>query len=505
VVDQPITQDVGTHAAQRLGQLLGMDAEHFRKKGLQRDAAIHGVAAMQARIRIIDPFQDASVEGVHDVPALCAAIDAHYGRHPRGWDTRLSSLADRFFAFRSTSLLSPLDGVSLPLRAELLGSRTRWMQWVVLGTDRLRILALEANTPIGIWYPERDIFLLLRPAAPRPEDFVRHMLHAVLERPTAFLNWLTRASDPRAKRAFIIGEARPAHFMAQTLGFMHRHMEERILPFLQAGHLMVILSDRRFIDPLRVFPELRDYAVLSVRLNDAPGLLRDLGLHCRLNDRRIANTDYGWTARLSGGTQADTAGSEFGAWISIDAERLRFDNQVEGFAACLRRLDAAAREAGKGLKVYWDGWTLAAGNTPSARDLEVIGRIEAIAAEIRAASGVSFTEERLYGRSAEEKIGLAAGCKIALTTYGTANILPTCALGIPTVTYHIAPMVTEAEISSGRYTDPHHTFVVPAEAVDAVEPILPEPHKQRFHVAVPALLDTLDRALAAPTGDSPTA
>jgi hypothetical protein len=112
---------------------------------------------------------------------------------------------------------------------------------------------------------------------------------------------------------------------------------------------------------------------------------------------------------------------------------------------------------------------------------------------------------RIAAAFAQEQIGLAAGCKIALTTYGTANILPTCALAIPTVTYHIAPMVTEAEISSGRYTDPHHTFVVPAEAVDAVEPILPEPHKQRFHVAVPALLDTLDRALAAPTGDTPTA
>lgn len=492
MLERPSKPDADSEAIARLSDLTGIDIAHFRAKRTIRDPATHGAVALRNLVRIVNPFADEPIEGVADRVALSAAVATHYGKDPAGWEATLGSIVDHFFTARPLSLFSPLDGEALPLRAEVLGTRTRWMQWIVLGKRRLRILALEANTPVGIWYPERNEFLLVRTGIPKPEEFVRHMVYAVVERPAAFLRWLEAASHRRARRAFIVGEARPSHFMAQTLGFLHRHMQDRILPFLEEGHLLVILSDRSFIQPLTVFPELRNRATLMVSVQEAPALLAGLGLHCRLNDRRIGNTDYGWTARLGGRTaEAD----EYGVWVGIDAERMRFDNQVEGFAACLRRLADVAKGEGRRLKVYWDGWTLAAGNRPRERDLEVIGRIDEIAARIKAMLPQDVAEERLQGRSAEEKIGLASGCRIAIATFGTATILPTCALGIPTVTYHAPAMFDAIPIASGKYCDPAHTLPVPPEAITLVGGMAAEPHKQVFAVAVPALLATLEQAI----------
>ncbi len=480
----------------RLAALLGIDQLHLRDRRNPRDPATHGIAALVGQTRIVNPFDPGADGSLVNRVELGRLVTAHYGRGPKAWDARLADTTKRFFTGRPGRFYSPLDGALLPAVGELFGSRLRWLQWVVLQHAPLRILILEANSPICIWYPERQTLLALRESTSTFALAFRQLLHLVLEQPAAFLAWLDAAGRPAARRAFIIGEARPSHFMAQTLGFVERHLEDLILPFLKAGHLLTVLSDRSFVDPLRVFPELRNYPVLAVPLEQAPAILCSLGLHCRLNDRRITNTSFGWVSRLRAADTVQEGRPVLGVLVSVDAERMRFDNQIPAFAACLERLGREAASLGASLTVYWDGWTVAAGNVPGPRDHAVCGRIASIASAIREACPARFEEVVLYGRSIEDKIGLATDCRIALATYGTATILPTCALAVPTITYHIESVVNDAVIRSARYLDPAHAVAVPASAVTAVAPMEEQPHRQRFHVEIPALLAVLEEVLS---------
>lgn len=479
-----------------LARRLGIAPEHFSSAAARGAPDTFGLTALLAQTPIVNPFDDEAVDGVADIEALREDVRVHYARSVKGtgWANGIAAIHDTFFAGTKPMLYSPLDGKALPLQAELFGSRLRWGQWLVLDHQPLRVLILESNAPIGIWYPDRPCFFLLRPSLPSAAFDLRQLIASILKRPAEFLTWLDAAKRPGAPRAFILAEPRPAHFMGQSLGFIDRELDQTVLPFLAQGNLIVTLTDRAFVDPLRAFPQLRTFPHLTMRSDDAPGMLRRLGAHCRMNDRRLSHTSFAWADRLRG--DVDASGI-FGVWISIDAERMRYENQVEGLCACLQRLAEAARAAGQTLKVLWDGWTVPAGLTPSPNDRAVIDRITQIVAEIREKCGVSFTEERLYGRSVEDKIALSSGCRIAIATYGTATILPSQVLDVPTVTYQIAEILTEEDMRSGRNLNINNAFPVPTEFVVTVFDEPKKVHLRRFRMETPALLETLDRALKA--------
>ncbi|WP_203075662.1 hypothetical protein [Falsiroseomonas ponticola] len=485
-----------SEAVIQLAGRLGIAPEHFSNAAARREPETFGLQALLDKTTIIDPFLVPEIEGVADIEALREEIRQHYARSVKavGWANGIAAIHDSFFAGTQPMIQSPLDGKALRLKAELFGSRLRWGQWLVLDHQPLRVLVLESNAPIGIWYPDKPCFLLLREAVPSAAFDLRQLIASILKRPAEFLQWLDAASRPGAPRAFILAEARPAHFMGQSLGFIDRELEQTVLPFLAQGNMIVTLTDRAFVDPLRAFPQLRQFAHMTMRIEEAPGMLRRLGVHCRLNDRRLSHTSFAWAERLRG--DVDSSGI-FGVWISVDAERMRYENQVEGLSACLRRLAEAARARGQALKVLWDGWTVPAGLMPTPNDRAVIDRITQIAAEIRENCGVSFTEERLYGRSVEDKIALSGGCRLAIATYGTATILPSQVLDVPTVTYQIAEILTEEDMRSGRNLNIANAFPVPTEFVVTVFAEPQKVHLRRFRMETPALLETLERAIAA--------
>lgn len=487
-------------AVTRLAEALGLDPRDIPPPASgRRHQEGTGIPAILAQTFILNPLGGAIVEHWPDQAAGRRLMERHYGKAKRGWDAKIGEVSERFLTGEPIEFLSPLDNVCLPVEAELFGSRVRWLQWVVLRHAPLRFLILEANTPVAIWYPERNTLLALRDRTATLTLSLRQLLETLFGQPAAFLAWLDMAGRPTARRCFILGEARPSHFMAQTLGFLERNLDRLVLPFLREGHVLAILRDRSFLDPLRVFPALRDFAVLSVTIEQAPRLLRDLGLNCRLNDRRITNTTYGWVARLRREAEPDASRPVFGVLMSIDAERMRFDNQVVAFAACLERLAREAADEGASLTVYWDGWTIPSDHVPGQRDRTVCDRIASIAANIRAACAAPFEEVALYGLAIEDKIRLAKDCRLALATYGTATILPTCALAVPTITYHVAAVCNPAMLRSARYLDPDHAVALPPEAVTPVLPVEEQAHRQRFAVDIPVLLSVLDQVLAGPS------
>lgn len=488
-----------TDAAARLATRLGLDPRHFDPAAIRRQPRHYGPRALLRDTRVLDPFAEEAIDGIADPGAMRDALRLHYGKSKERWDAALGRLLDGFFKAEPVPLYSPLDGTMLPCLAEVMGRGMGWLQLLVLDHQPLRILMLQANAPLAIWYPDRACLLLLRSTTPAKAREPRRLLSHIFQAPDAFLSWLEMASRPNARRAFILAEARPAHFMAQSVGFLTRQLESTVLPFLEAGNLLVVLRDRAFLDPLRIFPELRRLPVLSLSFDQAPEILRDLGLNCRLNDRRLVHSSYDWVGRLRGEEQSPDS---FAVWISIDAERTRFENEVEGLSACLARIGEAVAASGQRLKVLWDGWTVPSGNKPTDHDRAVMARIAERAAAIREASGATFTEERLYGRSVEEKLALSSGCRLGIATFGTATMLPSFALDVPTVTYHSARFLTPEELTSGYSINGAKAYPVPPEAVTDSATVPVKFHMQKFRVEIPALLAALERALAAAMADA---
>ncbi len=346
--------------------------------------------------------------------------------------------------------------------------------------------------PVGLYYPARDLFIIPDQHGYTPELALRSFLTILLGNPERFAEWLARALEGRLRRAFVLGDMRPGHFIRESLGYVDTH-EEALRAFLAKGALLVIIRDWCAIDPLAVFPFLRDTDALVLGRSGVNAAVLDMHLDAHRVLRLRTHRDSGWLQRrLLGEAAAAPAPRRcFRLMLSVDAEKARFLNQVEAFRFVLRRIGAACARLGLALELVWDGWTVA--NLPGEKDFEVMAAIERVIAEITGGLDVAIArEERIFGRSAAAKVPALRDCDLVMVTQGTGAVIPNWLLQRTTITYHIARKV-------GTRSDLWEPRVVQVDQRAVIEPSA-ESEAGRFSIEPWGLDDALVRAVGEQLG-----
>jgi hypothetical protein len=477
----PIPELTTEAAAGWLAALCGLEAAHLGPKHPARDPALHGPHALARRCRIVTLEAAGSAEGL---PRFTRDDIRPWRGAP--WIEALGEFQAACLEGRERALISPLHRAPARVLGELVLEALQIV--VALRDGALCFFLLAGRIPQGVYYPARDLFLVLSPFPLDHRAALTRMLGFLLPRPLPLARWLARALRGALRPAFVVGDMRPGHFLKESLAYLDAR-EAALLGFLDRGGLLVLIADWCAMDPLAVLPSLRRGDALLLRSARAAERCLDLGLDAHRVFRTKSHPDAGWLRRRLGVAAPASDPSRFRVLLSVDAERGRVLNQVEAFRFVLRRLRAACRARGMALDVVWDGWTVP--HLPGERDLAVMAKIEAAIATITAdPEAAPDTETRIFGRSFAAKVPDIAGCDLAIATQGTAALLPSWLLERPTIVYHVA-----SQIPNRSDLAEHSVIQLDQRAVIEERPDAAAAHGLRFSLALWGVEDALVRAV----------
>jgi len=482
----PIPELTTEAAAAWLAALCGIEPQHLGPKDPARDLKRHGAQALAERCRIVALD---SLERPDDLPAFTRDDIKAWRGAP--WAEQLERFQAGCLAGEPRGMRSPLHRAMVRVIGELVLDALQIL--VAMEEGELFFFLLAGRIPQGVYYPGRDLFLVLNPYPLNHRDSVWRCLNFLLPRALPFARWLARARVGALRPAFVVGDMRPGHFLKESLAYLDAR-EAALLGFLDRGGLLALITDWCAMDPLAVLPSLRRGDVLLLRSARAAERCLDLGLDAHRVFRTKSHSDAAWLRRRLGVSAGEADPARFRLLLAVDAERGRVLNQVEAFQFVLRRLRAACRARGMALHVVWDGWTVP--NLPGERDLAVMAKIEAAIATITAEPGaVPDTETRIFGRSFAAKVPDIAGCDLAIATQGTAALLPSWLLARPTIVYHAASQVPNR-------SDLAEDSVIQLDQRAVIEeaPGAAATHGLRFSLALWGLDDALLRAVGGRLG-----
>ncbi|SHK34888.1 hypothetical protein SAMN02745194_04747 [Roseomonas rosea] len=487
----PEATDAGTLTVHDLAALCGLDVRHFERPGPGRDPGF-GSHALATTCEVVEVFSPAGPgQGPHARDkGLLDRCRLAYRRET--WVPRYRALNDAFLAHEKERwIASPLRDSEMRVLGSMVVAHLQVT--ACLEGGRLVLLLGIGSAPVGLYYPAESLLLYLTALRLNPLALLRLVLDQLTRRPLAWAAWLHRAMKGELQRVFVVGDNRPGHFMRQTLAYLDAE-ETKLLAFGRAGGLLVRVPDWCAMDPCAVFPSLASVEGLVI---PSPGLTDALLAHGYDAHRVYRFTIYpdsSWLRRrlapLIDAAGQGVAGRRFRVMISLDAERERVINAVEVFRFVLRKLGEACDADGSALEVVWDGWTVS--GAPSARDQEVIGRIEALMAAITAELPVTLAaQHRIFGRSALEKVPVLAACDLAITTQGTGAMVASWLLQRPTIVYHVP-----GAVSNRDYLDEGTAVDMDPRAVGLPPPGSAEAgNHQRFNLAPWGMEEALRRAV----------
>lgn len=333
----------------------------------------------------------------------------------------------RFEDLEAPSIQEP--GAFRPITAECHFGRHHAMFFVDAGRPSIMV-ALARTLLFSIDLSTKTVTFLSRY---REQTFtiLRSLLATLYRRGVAYEDVFS-PPPPGAGRALVIGDERPTHFLRQSMGFLEARHDE-VLSFLKSGGELWVVRDQAFVDPADIFPDLRAGKIVYTTVAEAFAAF-DWGprfMH-RVYRHTIDSMSWARGGFLGERPREENAASRpLRLFVSIDAEKSRFLNQVECLSAVLARF----AEAYGDFEVVWDGWTLKP-SAIDARDREMLGRIRETVALIEKPAALK-AETAAYETPLGEKLAQIAACDLAICPHGTAALLPSRGYSIPTVTYHV--------------------------------------------------------------------
>jgi hypothetical protein len=479
-------------AAHDLAALCGLDMRHFRYPGHEADPAAFGSHPWVMGCEVVDHFgRMGPGEGPHAADRLLRERIRTSYRHAT-WVAHYKALNAAFLAHEGDRRIpSPLSGGE----ATILGSVPigPYQFTLCLDGERLVVAIGIGYMAVGILYPAEALFLVLTPYPLNMRSVLRVFMDHMLQRPQTWLGWIHRAQAGSLRRAYLIGDNRPGHFIRQSLAYLDAQ-EAEIHAFSAAGGLLLPVPDWCAMDPFTLIPGLAPLERREVPSEALTLTVLQDGHDAHRVYRFDIHRDPSWLRRrFAALAPVDDVpalpGRRFRVLISIDAESGRFLNQEEAFRFVLRQLVQACARDGRILDVAWDGWTVP--GVPSPRDLEILERIEAVVGRITKGLSGLGEQLRLFGRSAQEKVPAVAECDLAFVTQGTGAVIPCWLLKRPTVIYHVASMVQDRSC-----LDDTVAFNVDQRAVIEMPPEEGRPvHQRRFSLAHWGLDEAMRRAL----------
>jgi hypothetical protein len=450
-------------AIRDLAVLCGLDVRHFRQPG-EKTPPDFGARALASTCDILDPLGGVGPEGDGSKRDADLPLRARQDYAHKPGLARYQALNAAFLAHEKTRRIpSPLSGGE----ASILGSLPVGPYQVTSCLEQGRLilhLGLGYMT-VGLYYPAENLLLVLNPFRLEFRKVLHIALSYLLDRPLAYAGWLRRAITTGLRRAYVIGDERPSHFIRQSLAYLDQQ-EAAVRKFGRRGGLLVAVTDWCAMDPFAVIPSLASLDRLSLRSERLTDTLLQAGLDGHRVYRVNFHHDTGWlrTRLLPGAPSqpAPAAKDRFRVMLSVDAERQRFVNQVEAFRFVLHWLGEACQHSKLILDLVWDGWTVP--GEPSARDREVMGRIEDVIARVIEDLPVSLGEQlRIFSLSSLAKVPEIARCDLALTTRGTGALICSGLLRRPTIVYHAAA-------GAGHNAELDEATVVPVDQRAISEP-----------------------------------
>ncbi|WP_137177978.1 hypothetical protein [Roseomonas sp. AR75] len=469
-------------AAEYLSALCGIAPEQFSYAGPPRHPARHGISALLGRCRFLQL-------GSRDWPADLPRPDKDDVRAYRSalWVEHLRAFHAAYLAGHPRLLRSPLHHCAVPVLGEILADSHQL--YLAQHGGELFVFVLVGRLPLGIYYPARDLFLVLRPNWLDERNAAWRVLRILLAEPQRIARFVARGTAGTLRPALVVGDPRPGHYLKESLAYLDA-AEAEIIAFQRRGGLLVLLSDWCAMDPLAVIPSFAQGEIQRMTSPGAALALVEAGVDAHRVYRNKTHEGPAWLRRRFGlsSVAAPAPSARFRVMLSVDAERGRVLNQVEAFRFALRRLGTACLRRGLALDIVWDGWTVP--GEPNDRDRMVMAKIEAVIAEITQDLGVPVASEtRLFGRSAYAKVPEIAPCDLVITTQGTGALLPSWLLERPTIVYHVAAMVPNR-------SDLHEPTVVQLDQRAVIEESEgAAQHGSRFTLALWGLDDALVRAV----------
>jgi hypothetical protein len=435
--------------------------------------------------------------GARDLPADLPPFTAEDVKAYRSaaWLDHLRDYNAACLAGRPRFLHSPLHHQPVRIIGEFVNDSHQ--VHLALHGGELFFFIFVGRLPQGVYYPARDLFLVLRPNWLNQRDAIFRFLRVFLAEPLRFARFVARGMAGQLLPGFVVGDRRPGHYLKESLAYLDA-AEAELIGFQQRGGLLVLIADWCAMDPLAVIPALGQGEVLTLHAATAALRLLDLGVDQHRVYRTKSHEGPQWLRRRLGIApehQADAARPDrFRVMLSVDAERGRLLNQVEAFRFVLRRLGAACAARGLALEVVWDGWTVP--RLPNERDLAVMAQIEATVAEITADPALRIARQvPIFGRSAYAKVAEIAPCDLVLTTQGTGALLPSWLLDRATIVYHVAAMVpNRSDLSEATVIQLDQRAVIEEAGEGAAR------HGSRFTLAPWGLDEALVRAVGARLG-----
>lgn len=470
-------------AAHWLAALCGIEPEHFTYRDETRDPTRHGLRSLFDRCRFADIGGEA--------PAGVAAFTTEDLKAYRSgaWGDHLRDFHAAYLAGGKRRLHSPLHGGMVRVLGEVMLDASQ--VYLALHEGELCFFVFVGRIPQAVYYPARDLFLVLHAFPLNHPDRLMRLLKLLLGHPLPFARFLARALRGELRPAFVLGDARPGHFVKESLGYLD-WAEAEVAAFLARDGLLALVTDWCAMDPLDLFPALHRADILMVNSARAGLRFLEMGIDAHRVIRTKGRNGSGWLRRRVGLDVASPGAAprdpaRFRVMISLDAERQRILNQVEAFRFVLRRLGTACAAAGLALEVVWDGWTMS--HVPNEKDRVVLARIEALVAKITDGAGVTIAaQHRVFGRSFTGKLPEIAPCDLVLVTQGTGALMPSWLLERPTIVYHAAQHVkNRIDLAD------HGVFQLDQRAILEEPPTVP-PQGPRFAIALWGLDDALVRA-----------
>jgi len=390
------------------------------------------------------------------------------------------------------SFPSPWDGGTVPLIGGLPDLQGQQF-FHFFGGQRPGALLFLREAPAGVYCFREHLFLCPRSVNEKHVPaLLRRFFTLLLERPAHSLAYLDRLLHGKPRRALVLGDFRPHHFLSQSLNALDGIVIPRLAEFASKGGIVIIARDGCFLDPRVVFPELRGVPILEL---DFPRIARfaiEEGYACERFIRIGSETDYGVARRfLDSVAPGDSPHPEdtFEVWVTLEIEKFRFRNQTEQVAEALVALQ---RRAGRRLRVLWDGWTVSAGRL-SEKDQRVIAAAQVRIEDILARAAIDCECLPLFHLELLPKLSRARRARIALAGYGTASMIASRLAGVPTVSYGVKNHVGDASL-----VEPERATVITEPLLRLSDDLHHKSDFQGFHVqegavaaAAVALLDRL--------------
>lgn len=292
---------------------------------------------------------------------------------------------------------------------------------------------------------------------------------------------LFSAPSQKDRRALVIADERPTHFLRQTMGFLDLYIDTHIVPFLRLGGELFVVRDRCFVDPTDIYPQLNCGTI--VYLNDAVAALRNVpGLRLMRRVYRGETQSLTWANKILVGAQVND--SILKVLIAVDAEKSRFLNQSACLSQVISYLHRKAVDSGRKLSISWDGWTV----TPfglGSLDKQMISRVEDTISSIEI--DPTITSELLFDLPVKEKINKISSCNIAITPHGTAALIPSRIVKIPTITYHVAEsMLIKDDVDVDTYYPVEGHYIEEASGFENFPP-----HRRKFSVDPAGIISSI--------------